>query len=188
MSTLSFAFWQNEMARMGLPEMPLKDAQKTSENPVFCEPSTYHTLVHAFLKKVGFDHKDMQDLWRISLTREGIIQIREGKLPENLDVIFKVPLDYGGEANMENMLLIQTHPFVDILFKFMREQCKRYHQSEGEKSALYGYKKPPKLFVPDLNRRVFVPAMLGWTSPAGNGATDRMTQAGISIASEGRDV
>ncbi|MHA1550065.1 MAG: hypothetical protein ACTSXV_01265, partial [Alphaproteobacteria bacterium] len=139
MAIFSEAFWKNEIARMGLPEMPLQAVTKQKENPIYCEPKKYKELQKSFLKKVGFNHEEMQNLWRISLTREGIVQVREGKLPENLNIIFKVPLDYGGKEEIENMLLIQTHPFTDILFRFLRSQCRKHHETEKEKSALYGY-------------------------------------------------
>ncbi|MBN1783454.1 MAG: hypothetical protein JW812_00625 [Alphaproteobacteria bacterium] len=182
----SEAFWKDEIARMGLPEMPLQKVSRVSESPTRCVASSYVKLLKSFLKEVGFSHKGMESLWRISLTREGIVKVREQGLPENLDVIFKVPLAYGGKAEIDNMLLIQTHPFSNMIFDFIRKQCKMHHEQSVKEAPLYGYILPPFLFVPAIEESVFVPASLGWASPAGNGSTDRMTEAGASMTSEGR--
>lgn len=183
----SEAFWRDEFARMGLPEIPLKKVAKTSDVPLVSDPAASISVTKDFLKDVGYSHKGMEDLWRISLTREGILKIRGQSLPENLDVIFKTPLAYGGKAEKDNLLLIQTHPFSNMLFDFMRKQCKMHHEQAIKKPALNGYDLPPFLFVPDLDIQVFVPAALGWTSPAGNSSTDRMTEAGASMVSGGRE-
>lgn len=173
----SKSFWQDEIGRMGLPEMPIKLVEKKHENPIYCDAKTYYELIKTFLKDIGFSEEGIKSLWGISLTREGIIKIRNEELPENLDVIFKTPLQYGGAVDTDNLLLIQTHPFANKLFDFKRKQCKKYHDKQIKKQTLYGYETPPKMFVPDIKNPVFVPAMMGWSSPAGNGSTDVFTQS-----------
>ncbi len=183
----SEAFWEDEIARMGLPEMPIKMVNLNSEEPIYCEANIYYDLMEKFLKKIGFSQKCMESLWKISLTRNEIVKIRSGKLPENLDVIFKTPIQYGGKLEIENMLLIQTHPFANLIFDFERKQCKKHHEQFIKNQPLYGYDIVPKLFIPDIKDPIFVPAMLGWSSPAGNGSTDRVTQASSSANEGGRE-
>lgn len=177
----SEAFWRDEIARIGLPEMPLRKAEKTHSHPFLCEQKSYQKLTKEFLQKLGYDHKGMEMLWQISLTRQAIIQVREGHLPENLDIIFKIPLAYGGQIIPENLLLIQSHPFSSLLFQFFRKQCRMFHEQTSKDPPLHGYSLPSHLFVCDIKEPVFIPAFLGWASPNGNAATDRVTQSSINF-------
>ena len=63
---------------------------------------------HLFIKFMACQHGI--ECKKLGLDDSEIKQMRQGIIPENINVHLKIPFDFGGECIFENMALIRTHP------------------------------------------------------------------------------
>jgi hypothetical protein len=108
----------------------------------------------------------IQELSFLDLPREDFMDLLRGRrLPENLSVRWRVPLEYGGELSVENMFLCPTFFACHNMDRFILEQAGK-----------------PTLWLPNPAKKIYIPtgAILG--GPGGNSATDRMTNAFAAAA------
>jgi hypothetical protein len=121
----------------------------------------------AFLQSLS---DSIQDLSFMNINQDDFLNIMRGdKLPENVTIHLRVPLQYGGKIENDNMFLCPTYPFAVNIDIFMIEQ--------------FGN---PTLFIPDPKKRVYIPTRLTGGGEGGNATTDRLSQLSAQLAG-GRD-
>jgi len=169
-------YWEREITDLGYPELPLTEVTVLpNQSPAVQMRLDFFQIQSQFLKHVG--HHCIQECFQIKLMREQILKLQDGIQPENTTIMFKIPPEYGGQLELDNLFLIQTHPHADTLYSFLQTQFQADHDSHthkviGEKS----YPLPQTLFAFTPQGNVFIPALMGMVSPGGLNITDRMSE------------
>ncbi|MDR3126459.1 MAG: hypothetical protein LBT92_02400 [Rickettsiales bacterium] len=157
--------WRDRIAELGLPEMPLKASTRARNYDLAESRRELLMLADKFLQYTFY--ADFETLAAAGFPFEAAMQMKSGTLPQNIDIMLKTPVEYGGEITISNMFVIKKYPFRDIIATFLSEQTA--HGAEV-------------LFTPDPSGRVFLPALRGFASAGGNTTDDRMTAAGASMS------
>ena len=113
----------------------------------------------------------LNDLRSADISEESIFYMSKGILPTNWTVHLKYPLLYGGNLDMDNLVLIPIHPFHELIHKYINQQILT--------SAGVGH--PQKLYIPVPLGKVYIPNG-EMTGSGGKKKSDRSTQAGLSSA------
>jgi hypothetical protein len=127
------------------------------------------TLKLVFLKDLVDQY--LNDLRSADISEESIFYMSKGILPTNWTVHLKYPLLYGGNLDMDNLVLIPIHPFHELIHKYINQQILT--------SAGVGH--PQKLYIPVPLGKVYIPNG-EMTGSGGKKKSDRSTQAGLSSA------
>lgn len=163
------AYWENLFNEMNFPGM---DLMAVSPVPAeITDPETRHKLlvrtVRDFTRYLSYHYAN--DLRAAGITEEGLFYMKRGQVPENFTVHLKYPLDYGGQIDFENMVLIQARPFHDLIHLYINKQI------IGPDGVL----TPAQLYVPVPTGKVYVPLGL-FTGSGGKNKQDRSVVAGFS--------
>ena len=89
----------------------------------------------------------MNDLRAAGISEENIFYLTKGILPVNWTVHLKVPPLYGGQAQPENLVLMQSQPFHEQIHDFINRQV----LTEA------GVGRPKILYVPTPVGKVYIP-------------------------------
>ncbi|MCL1785672.1 MAG: hypothetical protein FWG39_00790 [Alphaproteobacteria bacterium] len=104
----------------------------------------------------------------LDLPREDFMDLLRGRrIPENLSVRWRVPLEYGGDIKADNMFICPTFFASVNMDRFILEQSGR-----------------PVLWLPNPAKKIYIPTRLISGSAGGNAASDRMTNAFSASARE----
>jgi hypothetical protein len=163
-------YWRARIAELGLPEMPLKASSRAKKYDLAGSRRELFSIADKFLRYVFY--ADFETLAAAGFPFEAAMQIKSGALPQNIDIMLKTPVEYGGEIAISNMFIIKKYPFRDIIAGFLAEQA-------AEDSGT--------LFTPNPNGRVFLPALRGFAGAGGNTTDDRMTAAGAAMSIDGNN-
>ena len=124
-------------------------ALHTPPVPIDLDLSQQHTIIHvtrhAFLTKLPTTH--LNDLRIAGLTEEDIAAISKGIVPVNWTVHLKYPLQYGGQIEPDNMVLMPQYPFHEQIHAFLNQQM----------VTDAGVITPTVLYVPTPTNNVYVP-------------------------------
>ncbi len=71
----------------------------------------YLRMRKTFLKLIGYSAQE--DCRKIGFDEEDIELLKEKISPENYNTHIKIPLEFGGKLDMNNLCLIKTHPLHD---------------------------------------------------------------------------
>ena len=112
---------------------------------------------------------NLNDLRSAGISEENIFYLTKGILPANWTVHLKYPPLYGGQAEPENMVLIQCQPFHELIHDFIDRQILS--------SAGIGH--PKTLYVPTPVGKVYIPEG-AWTGSGGKKKSDRSVMAGMT--------
>ena len=126
-------------------------------------------LKHFFLKDLVAQY--VNDLRSADISEESIFYMSKGILPTNWTVHLKYPLLYGGNLDMDNLVLIPIHPFHELIHKYINQQILT--------SAGVGH--PQTLYIPVPLGKIYIPNG-EMTGSGGKKKSDRSTQAGLSSA------
>lgn len=145
-------YWEEILDKMGMTEVPLKEISLIG-NPkeVFKDIDliSFRELQKEFLKFcVG---KSLSKLVKANFSRTDVKRMRDGIFPENTSIFFKTPIEYGGEASFDNMFLMKTNPFANIISDFYMEQISIFQTEENSKDV------PRQFFTIDPEGYVFIP-------------------------------
>ncbi len=102
----------------------------------------YRRIREVFLKLLGYSH--INDCQIAGLTKADIKLLRRSIAPENFDVHMKIPFDFGGTLDFNNLCLIQTHPRHDLVHRLIDMQI--------ENNYLRTYKK---IYLPWFDGRIY---------------------------------
>lgn len=113
---------QQEIATFGLKNLELRECSyhpqtwaEMSKN--FAE---YQRIRKNFLKLIGYSHRDK--CLEIGFDEEDIELLKNKRSPENYNTHIKIPFDFGGKLNFENLCLIKSHPLHDRLHRLIEMQ------------------------------------------------------------------
>ena len=112
---------------------------------------------------------NLNDLRSAGISEENIFYLSKGILPANWVVHLKAPPLYGGQAEPDNMVLIQCQPFHELIHDFINKQILT--------SAGLGH--PKTLYVPTPVGKVYIPEG-AWTGSGGKKKADRSVMAGMT--------
>lgn len=93
----------------------------------------YQRIREVFLKLVGYSYSE--ECTTAGLSKADISMLRRSLAPENWNTHLKVPFDFGGTLDFDNLCLIKTHPVHDLIHRlidlqiennFLRVQQKIY--------------------------------------------------------------
>ena len=80
----------------------------------------YQRMRKTFLKLIGYS--DQKECKEIGFDEEDIELLKNKKSPENYNTHIKIPLEFGGKLDMENLCLIKTHPLHDQIHRLIEQQ------------------------------------------------------------------
>lgn len=80
----------------------------------------YQRMRKTFLKFIGYSHQ--KECQEIGFDDEDIELLKNKKSPENYNTHLKIPLEFGGKLDIENLCLIKTHPLHDQIHHLMELQ------------------------------------------------------------------
>ncbi len=118
-----------------------------------------------FLKYVGYHH--VNELMAAGMNEEAVKLVKKGKAPENFNIHIRIPFDYGGTNNFNNLVLIQTHPYHTEIHRFIDMQTLSQPNL-----------KPRKLYLPAPKGKVYFPGEIE-LSGGGTSRHDRSVYAGF---------
>jgi len=163
------AFWEMVFNETNFPGMDLMEvhyfglnAETQLENY-----KLFRRISKDFIRYLGYHY--IMDLRAAGISEEGIFYIKKGILPENFTVHLKYPIPYGGIIDFNNMVLMQNHPFHDLIHAYIEKQILTEN----------GIEFPEKLYVPTPVGRVYIP-LTSFTGSGGKGKHDRSVYAGFS--------
>ena len=140
------AYWEKlfqESNFGGMSLVPLNYYPRTIHEEDFFK--TYMSAKKAFIKEVVSQQPN--DLRVAGFSEENIFYLSKGILPTNWTVHLKVPPLYGGQAEPENMVIIQSQPFHELIHDFINKQI----LSDA------GVGHPKVLYVPTPVGKVYIP-------------------------------
>lgn len=187
---LDISAWKFRIEQLGLPDVPLKTIRK--KDPI-CDRDEFYTIFKNIFPKfvIYAAHKEWEGLIKVGLQQNQIDNMKSGIAPENYTMILRVPYEYGGDFDFDNLIFIQTRPFSEMFYDFTREQLvdfdKKMRKKKKNKNLGDTYKNglikyyPPKLFIPNPEGLVYKPAFNGSLGgPGGNATSDRLTAEGAA--------
>lgn len=165
------SMWEKQFAQMNLPNVPLQEIhlKSISAEEVIKMQKGFSRIRKEFIKYVAYNLK--KQLVALGLLPFEIEEMQNGKSPENFNVHIKVPFDYGGLLDFDNLIMIPTHPYTDEIYKYIDMQLLQY--PVGKPATI--------LYMPVPRGKVF--HMRGGTIIGGDGGLsmgDRSVSAGWS--------
>lgn len=163
------AFWESVFNETNFPGMDLMEVHYFGLEPETQLESykLFRRISKDFIRYLGYHY--VMDLRAAGISEEGIFYIKKGILPENYTVHLKYPLHYGGSIDFNNMVLMQSHPFHDLIHTYVAKQI----------LTDTGVSFPEKLYVPTPVGRIYIP-LTSFTGSGGKGKHDRSVYAGFS--------
>ncbi len=161
-------FWIDRFNQMYFPGMDLIEA--TVHNPLSHsseEKDLYVQTRREFLQYLYFDYKN--DLRSAGFDEESILILKKGWITENYQIHMKIPAEYGGKIEFDNLILIQSIPYHRDIHLYLNEQTAMLPQGT----------LPSKLYIPLPKGKVFIPPS-NFTGSGGKGKHDRSVFAGYS--------
>lgn len=163
------AYWEALFNSMNFPGMDLMAVvyfPKENED-LLGQHKTLCRTIRDFIRFLSYNYAN--DLRSAGISEEGIFYMKKGQLPENFTVHLKYPLNYGGSIDFNNMVLIQSTPFHELIHHYINRQL------IGPEGVL----TPRQLYVPVPTGKVYVPTGL-FTGSGGKNKQDRSVLAGYS--------
>jgi len=155
---------QQRLSDLGMDDMPVIEY-----TPKQCRLDSdwfqkYSILRREFLATLT---DAMDEIVFMNLNQDEFINLVMGKsLPDNLSVRFRIPLLWGGDMNTDNMFLCFTFPHSHNLDRFIIEQ------SDAQ-----------KVYLPNPEKKIYLPSHLGGGGDGGNAASDRLSQSAFNFMS-----
>ncbi|MCT4552469.1 MAG: hypothetical protein N4A44_02270 [Alphaproteobacteria bacterium] len=168
-------YWLERLDNMGMAEVPLKEIQLNC-NPyeVFkdIDLSSFMHIQREFLKFCV--SKALSKLVKANFSRTDVKRMRDGIFPENVSIFFKTPIEYGGSPSFDNMFLMKTNPFANIISDFYMEQISIFQTDEGTNEV------PRQFYTIDPEGYVFIPI----SSPGLNGGKKKNDKSQQLVADQ----
>lgn len=161
------ALWEWQFKQTGLVNMDLIEADYVPLDPNWLSElrKAFKRTRRDFLKYVGYHH--VNELMAAGMNEDAIKLVKKGKAPENFNIHIRVPFDYGGTNNFNNLVLIQTHPYHTEIHRFIDMQTLSQPNL-----------KPRKLYLPAPKGKVYFPGEIE-ISGGGTSRHDRSVYAGF---------
>lgn len=162
-------FWEMTFQQMNFPGMDLVEATAypLSSWERIAKKKQYSRIKRDFIRYVAYN--SLNDLRNAGLDEESIFYFKKGILPENFNIHIKIPVDYTGEIDFSNLVLMQTLPYHEDIHKFIDMQM----------AGMPLNIRPRKLYIPVPIGRVYIP-LTTFNGSGGKNKQDRSVQAGFS--------
>ena len=123
----------------------------------------YKSLRRDFMRSLS---DSIEDISFLNLSREEFMALIMGNaLPENLSIRFRIPLQFGGKLEIENLFMCKTFPHSQNMDRFIIEQA-----DSGT------------IWFPNPAKKIYIPAHTANGGPGGNATSDRLEQMAAQIA------
>ena len=177
-------YYRDLISKLGLPEMPIKKVSFAKRDMIDVH-HLYKNFAKISKKLMQFVYyNNLEDLINANFPHETIMKMRDGIVPENIDIYLKTPFEYGGTIDFSNMFLINKRPFKDLIDNFIDQQVITFNKENANFSNKKGYQPPSELYVPNPPGIVFLPALKGFAGAGGNSSADIMTEIGSTMFSK----
>lgn len=162
-------FWETVFNDTNFAGMDLMELHYYGQSPedALNASRLFQRICKDFSRYLGYNYA--MDLRAAGISEEDIFYIKKGILPENYTVHLKYPLAYGGHVDFNNMVLMQSHPYHDLIHTYLDKQM----------MTETGLSYPEQLYVPTPVGKVYIP-MTTFTGSGGKGKHDRSAYAGFS--------
>ncbi|MGI5845700.1 MAG: hypothetical protein ACOX7D_00750 [Alphaproteobacteria bacterium] len=125
----------------------------------------YKSLRRDFIRSLS---DSIEEISFLNLSREEFMALIMGyALPENLSLRFRIPLQFGGKLEINNMFMCKTFPHSQNMDRFIIEQA-------GNKI----------IWLPNPAKKIYIPAHTTGGGPGGNATSGRLEQIAAQIAAD----
>ncbi len=174
-------FWLNKLSDIGISDMPIFKVVFQPKNLDENWYPLYKKERRLFLQSLT---DSIEELANLNLERNDILNIINGKLPENLSIRFRVPIMYGGDISKDNMFLLPTNPFNLIIDRFFLIQANDF-MKKMSREIKSGYDFASTLFVPYPLKKVYCPTTGNIAiGDGGNATEDRLAQVAATMLNQ----
>lgn len=113
---------EQQITFLGLKNISLKSCKYYPQTwaQLLKNTNNYQRMRKNFLKFLGYSQVDL--CHKYGLSDEDINLLKKSISPENYNTHIKIPFDFGGELNFENLCLIKTHPIHDKIHSLIELQ------------------------------------------------------------------
>lgn len=154
---------ERKLADLLIDDMPVKEVPARLVTVAADWFAKLRSLRRELMESLG---DSIQELSFLNLSQQEFMDLLMGrKLPENLSIRWRVPLEYGGELNTKNMFLCPTFYAGQNIDRFLLEQS-----GAGT------------LWVPDPVKKIYIPTRMLGGGDGGNATTDRLSAIAAQIA------
>ena len=139
--------WHLRLRSMQILNLELADFKRRRISPL--EVKQLHkelqTAAREFLKFVGQEDRPLAIA--AGLDDAAFELLKYGILPENFTVHVRIPYEFGGTNDFDNLVLIQRDPYHTTIHRFVDLQVSRYKKETP--SLLYLPIFPMRVYIPD---------------------------------------
>lgn len=154
---LGKSYWVNYLSELGLSELPLSEVHISdidySEIPdLYLEASAVYSEFLKYIERYCLD-----ELIKASFRKSDLDLMMHGICPYNASIMLKVPLEYGGSIELDNMYLVRKNPFEFIINSFFLKQIQFFNDEISNESS--DVKFPDVFYAVCPKGNVFYPAV-----------------------------
>lgn len=151
------SYWVNYLSEIGLSELPLQEVHLAnidySEIPdLYLEAASVYSEFLKYIEKHCLD-----ELIRASFKKTDLDMMMNGVCPYNASIVLKIPLEYGGSIELDNMYLIRKNPFEFAINDFFLKQIKAFNNDISNNS--FDVKLPDVFYAICPKGNVFYPSV-----------------------------
>lgn len=156
---------EKRLQDMFMDDMPIIEFTPAKANISTNWFSEYKKVRADFLRNLT---DSVQELAFMNLSQEEFMDlITAKKIPNNISIRMRIPLIYGGKIEPDNMFLCKTMPHAYSIDRFIIEQ------SDAK-----------TLWLPNPEKKVYVPANTTGGGDGGNATEDRLSQMSAHFAAD----
>jgi hypothetical protein len=130
----------------------------------------YKSLRNEFIKTLT---DSIEELAFLNLSQDEFMGLVTGRaIPRNLSIRFRVPLQWGGKLELNNLFMCSTFPHSHNINRFIIEQTTNPAPFTGG-----------VIWLPNPAKKIYVPAHMSGGGDGGNATEDRLRQMAAQYAS-----
>ncbi|MBL0690295.1 MAG: hypothetical protein JJV93_02215 [Alphaproteobacteria bacterium] len=148
----------------GINNLDIKQVDIKHRKVPHSEVLKYYNSLSDFIQFVEGNYGKL--LHSLGIPADTMNKMVDGIISPNIAVRLKIPLEWGGQVEFSNMVLLQSHPVGDIIDQFYIRQVA---DGVGENNTVI---VPQSLFVIDTDRPFIISSSSGSFSPMGGLAVD----------------
>ena len=116
-----YDFLEQQIVSLGLQNIKLITCKYHPQTwaQLLKNTNNYQRMRKNFLKFLGYSQSEL--CHQCGLSDEDINLLKKSISPENYNTHIKIPFDFGGELNFDNLCLIKTHPTHDKLHSLIQQ-------------------------------------------------------------------
>lgn len=153
---------ERRLSDLGMSDMPVVEIHPV---PTKVAPDwfvKYKKLCREFVLSLT---DSVEELAFMNLTQDEFMALITGsRVPQNLSIRFRVPLQWGGKLELDNLFMCWTFPYSQKIDQFILEQ-----------------KGAPIIWLPAPAKKIYVPAHNASGGDGGNATEDRLSQMAAQI-------